>query len=77
MGKIGRMNLGEFHSLKLRITTRLRKSGPATADKLASELNAPQGNVRFALRELSGKDKSVKHLPFGLWDLAEDQPKIA
>jgi len=26
---------------------------------------------------LTGKEKSVKHLPFGLWDLAEDQPKIA
>lgn len=70
------MNSWEFDSLKLRITARLRK-GPATADKLASELNAPQGNVRFALEELRGKEKSVTHLPFGLWDLAEDQPKIA
>jgi len=70
------MNSWEFDSLKLRITARLRK-GPATADKLASELNAPQGNVRFALEELKGKEKLVKHLPFGLWDLAEDQPKIA
>jgi len=70
------MNSWEFDSLKLRITARLRK-GPATADRLASELNAPQGNVRFALEELTGKEKSVKHLPFGLWDLAEDQPKIA
>jgi len=71
------MNSWEFDSLKLRIMARLRKSGPATADKLASELNAPKGNVRFALEELTGKEKSVKHLPFGLWDLAEDQPKIA
>ena len=71
------MNLWEFDSLKLRITARLRKSGPATANKLASELNAPQGNVRFALEELRGKEKSVKHLPFGLWDLDQDQSKIA
>jgi predicted ArsR family transcriptional regulator len=70
------MNSWEFDSLKLRITARLRK-GPATADKLASELNAPQGNVRFALEELKGKEKTVTHLPFGFWDLAEDQPKIA
>ena len=71
------MNPWEIDSLKLRITVRLRKSGPATADRLASELNAPQGNVRLALEELRGKEKSVKHLPFGLWDLDEDQPKIA
>jgi predicted ArsR family transcriptional regulator len=71
------MNSWEFDSLKMRITTRLRNRGPATADVLAAELDAPHGNVRFALDELRGKEKSVESLPFGLWDLAEDQQKVA
>jgi len=71
------MNAWEFDELKVRLTARLSRLGPATAEKLALDLNAAQGNVRFALEELRTNEKSVTLLPFGFWDLADDLPGVA
>lgn len=66
------MNSWEFDLLKMRIMARLRTVGPATTDKLASELNAPHGNVRFALEQLRSNQKSVTRLAFGFWELSDE-----
>ena len=72
------MNSSEFAVLKMRITARLQKERVATFDALASELDAPRGNVRLALEELSDeKAKVVRRLPFGLWDVTENEEKAA
>ena len=71
------MNSLEFDRLKLEITARLSALGPTTADKLASELNVPCGNVRFALEQLRTDEKSVALLSFGFWDIAEELPRVA
>ena len=72
------MNSSEFAVLRMRITARLQKQGVATSDALASELDAPHGNVRSALEELSDeKAKVVRRLPFGLWDVTADEEKTA
>ncbi len=77
-GKITAMNSSEFAMLKMRITARLRKEGLATSDILASELDAPHGTVRVALEELNDEEvKVVRRLPFGLWDLTENDEKAA
>jgi len=76
--KITAMNSSEFAMLKMSITARLRKEGVATSDILASELDAPHGTVRVALEELSDEEvKVVRRLPFGLWDLTENDEKAA
>jgi len=71
------MDLWEFDKLKIDIAARLATLGPATADKLALDLNAPHGNVRSALEELWVNEKSVKRLAFGFWDVAEEVPRVA
>jgi len=72
------MNSYEFGTLKMRITARLRKEGVTTSDTLASELNAPHSTVRVALEELSDEEvKVVRRLPFGPWDLTENDEKAA
>ena len=72
------MNSSEFAMLKMSITARLRKEGVATSNILASELDAPHGTVRVALEELSDEEvKVVRRLPFGLWDLTENDEKAA
>ncbi|SRR6266567_6077902 len=41
-------------------------------------MNAPHGTVRVALEELSDEEvKVVRRLPFGLWDLTENDEKAA
>jgi predicted transcriptional regulator len=64
------MNSLQFNALKIRVFARLREKGPATVQALASELEAPQGNVQFALEQLSKADCVVR-LSYGLWDAAE------
>ena len=72
------MNSLDFEVLKQRIAIRLHEKGPATSETIAFELQAPQGNVCFALDELQGeRKKTVNRLPFGFWDVTEDAEKIA
>ena len=66
------MNSLTFDFLKHQITARLDAHGPATSERLASELAVPHGNVLFALEQLKGKEKCVRCLPFGLWDVTEN-----
>jgi hypothetical protein len=68
------MNSSDLDALKAHLSLRLREHGPATVDELAFEVNAPHDNVRFALTELRG---TVKALPFGFWDLAEEHSNAA
>ena len=71
------MNSLEFDALQLRIVSYLKTKGPTTSERLAAELAAPHGNVRFALEQLHDrKDPVVNRLPFGLWDSA-DQTSVA
>ena len=63
------VNSLEFDALQLRILEHLEKEGPTTAERLAARLEAPQGNVRFALERLQErKEPPVKRLAFGFWD---------
>lgn len=72
------MNSLEFEALKLHITERLQNRGAAKSQTLASELNAPRGNVQLALEELSdAKERLVRRLPFGLWDVNAEKEKAA
>ena len=75
---ISAMIPAEFGALKTRITAHLRKEGVACSETLASELDAPHGSVRIALEELSEeKVKEVRRLPFGLWDVTENDERVA
>ena len=68
----GAMNSLNFDFLKEQITVRLHAHGPATSERLASELAVPHRNVRFALEQLKRKEECVRLLPFGLWDVTDD-----
>jgi hypothetical protein len=77
-GKIDPVNSLDFEVLKQRIAMRLYEKGPATSETIASELDAPHGNVCFALEQLqSERKKPVKRLPFGFWDVTEETEKVA
>jgi len=72
------MNSLGFEVLKQRIAIRLHEKGPATSETIAFELQAPHGDVRFALEELQDERKTpVRRLAFGLWDLMDEAEKIA
>jgi len=72
------MNSLDFEVLKHRIAKRLYKKGPATSETIAYELQAPHGNVCFALEEMQGeRETPVRHLAFGLWDVTDEAQKIA
>jgi hypothetical protein len=72
------MNSLEFEALKLRIIARLENRGAAKSQTLASELDAPQGNVQLALEQLrDAKERLVRRLPFGLWDVNSEEKKAA
>jgi hypothetical protein len=72
------MNSLDFDVLKQRIAMRLSEKGPATSETIAYELQAPHGNVCFALEELQGERKtSIRRLAFGLWDMIDEAEKIA
>jgi len=77
-GKIAPMNSFTFELLKQQIAMRLYEKGPATSETIASELDAPHGNVCFALEQLQRETKkTVARLPFGFWDVTDDLEKIA
>lgn len=72
------MNSLEFDALQLRIVEHLRRRGPKTSEKLATELAAPPGNVQFALEQLHVARKPVvKRLPFGFWDWIDQNSLVA
>lgn len=72
------MNSLEFEALKLHIVERLQKGGATKSQTLASELKAPHGNVQLALEELTNaKERLVRRLPFGLWDVNSVEEKAA
>jgi len=72
------MNSLDFEVLKRRIAMHLHEKGPATSEAIASELDALHGNVCFALEQLrSERNKPVKRLPFGFWDVTEQTEMIA
>ena len=57
---------------------RLHEKGPATSEMIASELDAPHGNVCFALEQLHSESKKpVKCLAFGFSDVSDEAKKIA
>ena len=64
------MRFETFDQLLTEIKTRLAEKGPASAETLAAELDAPRVNVTFALEVLSeGKEKAVKRISADKWDL--------
>jgi hypothetical protein len=72
------MNSLDFELLKQRIATRLYEKGPATSETIAYELQAPRGNVCFALEKLQDERKiPVRRLAFGFWDVIDEAEKIA
>jgi len=67
------MNSLEFDALQVRVVEHLSKEGATTSERLAAELAAPHGNVHFALEQLCAtKEPLVKRLPFGFWDLTDE-----
>jgi len=62
-------------SLHERILTGLHETGPATVGQLASNLSEPLGMVLFALERLRDRDKHIRVLPGGLWDVTEEYRK--
>jgi hypothetical protein len=72
------MNSLDFEVLKQRIALRLHEKGAATSETIAYELQAPLGNVCFALEKLEGeRETPIRRLAFGLWDLIDEAEKIA
>jgi hypothetical protein len=72
------MNSLDFEVLKQSIAIRLYEKGPGTSETIACELQAPHGNVCFALEKLEGERKtSIRRLAFGLWDVMDEAEKIA
>ena len=72
------MKPADFGKLKTLITAHLRTQGVACSETLASELDAPHGLVLIALEELSDEQtKVVRRLPFGLWDVIENDERVA
>jgi hypothetical protein len=72
------MNSLDFEVLKQRIAIRLYEKGPATSETIACELQAPHGNVCFALEELQDERKTpFRRLALGLWDMIDEAEKIA
>ena len=67
------MNSPAFDALQIRIFVRLQRSGPTTSEKLASEFALPIGSIRFALQKLRDEKKMVRKLPFGFWDLPDEE----
>ena len=70
---MSRMNSAAFDALQIRIFVRLQRSGPTTSEKLASEFSVPHGSIRFALEKLRDERKMVRELPFGFWDLPDEE----
>ena len=63
------MNSLDFDAPQLRIISYLATNGATTSERLAAQLAAPHGNVRFALEQLHERQEPVvTRLPFGLWD---------
>jgi hypothetical protein len=62
--------LHAFDELLLQIKKRLQDKGPASAETLELELQAPRVNVTFALEVLfEGKDKCVERIHRTQWTL--------
>ena len=67
------MNSPTFDALQIRIFVRLQRSGPTTSEKLASEFSLPLGSIRVALERLRDEKKMVRKLPFGFWNLPDEE----